>query len=275
VTAEASQQGVDKVEVVGTILQAFLSLPRPVRLKDLELQTGIASAKLHRYLVSMIRCGLVRRHEGSSRYDFGLLTYRMGQAALHEHDLLSLLGPLLEEYAGELTGPDMGHAVGIGQWVGHGATIVHWFENNSPLTVRMKPGAMLDITGSATAKLLAAYLPREVTEPVVRRELQEMGRCTKAAVEAVYADYAQIRASGIAASHGSRRSGLNALSVPLFDHEGKVVAAVTILGMGPQFEARPASTSGRLLRQLGRELSQLLGQPEPVSASRLRAVPSA
>jgi predicted transcriptional regulator len=44
----------------------LVALPRPVRLKDLEDHTGIASAKLHRYLVSMIRCGLVRRHEAAA-----------------------------------------------------------------------------------------------------------------------------------------------------------------------------------------------------------------
>jgi DNA-binding IclR family transcriptional regulator len=254
--------GVDAVEVVGTILQSLLSLPRPVRLKELESHTGIASAKLHRYLVSMVRCGLVRQDEGSRRYDFGLLTYRMGQVASHDYNALSLLEPRFEEFVAKLHKPDLGQAVGIGQWVGHGATIVRWFESNAPLTIRTKPGVALSVTTSATAKLLAAYLPREETEPVVRRELDESGRGTRAALEAVYQEFEQIRATGIAASHGSRRSGLNALSVPLFDHEGKVVASVTILGMGPQFEAKPASTSGRLLRQLGRELSGLLGQRE-------------
>jgi DNA-binding IclR family transcriptional regulator len=274
-TEPARNNGVDAVEVVGTILQSLLSLPRPVRLKELEAHTGIASAKLHRYLVSMVRCGLVRQEEGSRRYDFGLLTYRMGQVASDDHNVLSLLEPKFEAFVAKLQKPDLGQAIGIGQWVGHGATIVRWFESNAPLTIRTKPGVALSVTTSATAKLLAAYLPREATEPVVRRELDEGGRSTRAAIEAVYADYAQIRASGIAASHGARRSGLNALSVPLFDHQGKVVAAVTILGMGPQFEARPASTSGRLLRQLGRELSRLLGQPEPASPPRLRALPSA
>ena len=39
----ARSGGVDAVEVVGTILQALLSLPRPARLKELEIKTGIAS----------------------------------------------------------------------------------------------------------------------------------------------------------------------------------------------------------------------------------------
>jgi hypothetical protein len=35
---------------------------------------------------------------------------------------------------------------------------------------------------------------------------------------------------------------------------------VTVLGMAPHFDAKPASAAGRLLKQLGQELSSLLGQ---------------
>ena len=260
-TREAARSGgVDAVEVVGTILQALLALPRPARLKELEAKTGIASAKLHRYLVSMIRCGLVTREEGGHRYNFGLLSYRISQVASHDHNALSLLEPHFEAFVAKLGKPDLGQAVGIGQWVGRGVTIVRWFESNSPLSIRMKPGVVLPITTSATAMLLAAYQPRAITEPIVEQELSERGIPGSKAVEAVYAEYAAIRKAGIAASLGARRQGLNALSVPLVDHEAKVVAAVTVLGMGPQFDAKPASAAGRLLKQLGQELSSLLGQ---------------
>ena len=122
----------------------------------------------------------------------------------------------------------------------------------------MKPGVGLSIT--ATAKLLAAYQPRAITEPIVRQELLEQGTTSSRAVESVYAEYAAIRKAGIAYSHGAQRRGLNALSVPLMDYEAKVAAAVTILGMAPQFDAKPAGAAAKLLKQLGRELSSLLGQ---------------
>jgi DNA-binding IclR family transcriptional regulator len=258
-TAEKNRQGVDAVEVVGTILQALLHLRRPTRLKELETETGIASAKLHRYLVSMIRCGLVSRQEAGNRYDFGLLTYRMGQVAAHDDSMLSLLEPLFEQFVARQTNPDLGQAVGVGQWVGHGATIVRWFETHSPLTVRTKPGVNLGVTASATAKLLAAHMPREKTEGLVRQELKEQGALSESAVGKVYAEYRLIRERGMANSLGARRSGLNALSVPLLDFQGKVTAAITILGMSPQFEADLNGASAKLLRRLGQHLSQQLG----------------
>lgn len=257
--------GVDAVEVVGAILEGLIAVDRPARLKDLEAATGIASAKLHRYLVSMARCGLVAREEGSHRYSFGLLAYRVGQVAEQGEGALALLEPYFQQFVQKLDKPELGQAVGIGKWVGRGATIVRWFEGNAPFSIRMRPGAGLSITASATAKLLAAYQPREVTEPLVWQELAEGGGASKAAVEGVYAEYAAIRKKAIANSHGARRRGLNALSVPLFDHTGSIVAAVTVLGMSPHYEAIPDSASGRLLRKLAAELSGLLGHAEPAA----------
>ena len=256
---QAKQQGVEAAEVVGVILEGLLQMPRPVRLKDLEKQTGMASAKLHRYLVSMVRGGLITKSVDGSRYDLGLLAYRIGQSATHSQDSWELLQPFLAEFMDQLQDDDLGQALGIGRWVGTGATMVKWFERDSPLSIRSKPGVQLGVTTSATAKLLAAYLPPEVIQPLVVRELKERDCYSAAQVKKVFQEYAQIIASGIAHSIGARRTGLNALSTPLFDGTGRVVAAITILGMAPSFEARVDGRAAALLKALGQDMSRKLG----------------
>jgi DNA-binding IclR family transcriptional regulator len=119
----------------------------------------------------------------------------------------------------------------------------------------------LGVTTSATAKLLAAYLPREATEALVRSELAEL-----AEIEGVYKDYAEIRTRGIANSLGARRSGLNALSVPIFDRDGEVVVAVTALGMAPRFDADVAGPLAGQMLALSAELSAQMGYPRARAA---------
>jgi DNA-binding IclR family transcriptional regulator len=160
--------GIDAVEVAGAILQALLRCPRLARLKDIEIATGIPSAKIHRYLVSMIRCGLVRRHGGSGRYDFGLLAHQVGQVVTRDNDVVAQIEARLAEFS-----QHVGEVVGVAHWVGNGVAFVNWFESSPEFSIRLKPGMQLSVTTSATAKLLAAYLAREVTEPLVRSELAE------------------------------------------------------------------------------------------------------
>jgi DNA-binding IclR family transcriptional regulator len=260
--SEPSRQGIDAVEVAGAILQALLRCPRPARLKDLEIATGIPSAKIHCYLVSMILCGLVRRHGSSSRYDFGLLAHQVGQVLARDNDVASQIEARLAQFSEHI-----GEVVGIAQWVGNGVTFVNWFESSPEFSIRLKPGLQLDITSSATAKLLAAYLAREVTEPLVQRELAERQMNAAGQIERVYREYAEIRARGIANSRGARRSGLNALSVPIFDRDGRVVVAVTALGMAPRFDADTTGPLAGQMLALSEELSAQMGSPRPNEAT--------
>ena len=259
-----SRQGVDAVEVAGAILQALLRCPRPARLKDIEIATGIPSAKIHRYLVSMIRCGLVRRH-GSGRYDFGLLAHQVGQVVARDNDVVAQIEARLAQFS-----QHVGEVVGVAQWVGNGVTFVNWFESSPEFSIRLKPGLQLGVTTSATAKLLAAYLSREVTEALVKSELAERQPPSAAQIERVYRDYAEIRSRGIANSLGARRSGLNALSVPIFDRDGQVVVAVTALGMAPRFDADVTGKLARQMLALSAELSAQMGY-QPPAAMRRRA----
>ena len=252
-TGKESRQGVDAVEVAGAILQALLKGPRPARLKDLEAATGIPAAKIHRYLVSMIRCGLVMRPANGTRYDFGLLAHQVGQVAARDNDVVAKMETRLAEFSAEV-----GEVIGVAQWVGDDVTFVNWFESSPEFSIRLKPGMHLGVTTSATAKLFAAYLPREVTEPMVKTELGD-SKASAAQIKAVYAEYAQIRARGISTSLGARRTGLNALSVPVFDWSGGVIVAVTALGMAPRFNADIRSDLARKMLALSDELSTQLG----------------
>ena len=253
-SSEPARQGIDAVEVAGAIMQALLRCPRPARLKDIEIATGIPSAKIHRYLVSMIRCGLVRRHGGSGRYDFGLLAHQVGQVVARDNDVVSQIEARLAQFSEQI-----GEVVGVAQWVGNGVTFVNWFESSPEFSIRLKPGMQLGVTTSATAKLLAAYLSREVTEALVRNELAERKTLSAGQVERVYQEYAEIRARRIASSLGARRSGLNALSVPVFDRDGQVVVAVTALGMAPRFDADVTGALAGQMLALSGELSAQMG----------------
>jgi DNA-binding IclR family transcriptional regulator len=259
---ERFRQGIDAVEVAGAILQALLRCPRPARLKDIEIATGIPSAKIHRYLVSMIRCGLVRRHESSGRYDFGLLAHQVGQVAARDNDAVSQIEARLAQFS-----QHVGEVIGVAQWVGNGVTFVNWFESSPEFSIRLKPGMQLGVTTSATAKLLAAYLPRAVTESLVRSELAERETHSAEQIERVYGEYAAIRARRIANSLGARRSGLNALSVPIFDRNGQVVVAVTALGMAPRFDADIAGPLAGQMLALSAELSAQMGSPRAGEAA--------
>src|SRR5712672_3565887 len=65
--------GVNSVEVAGILLRAISEAAGPARLADIARATGMPTAKAHRYIVSLIRAGLVERDPNSGHYDLGPL----------------------------------------------------------------------------------------------------------------------------------------------------------------------------------------------------------
>lgn len=178
-------QGVDAVDVAITLLRTILGSDRPLRLKEIEQLSGIASAKAYRYLVSLVEGGLVQRVD-HHRYDFGLLAYQIAQRAAH--------------------------------------------------------------------------LGRTQLEPLVIDELRQHDTPSDTAtLEAYYAQLEQIRQAGIAQAEGLRIPGLSSLSVPVFDHEGKLAVVVTAVGYSPTFQAQPDGPTAQALRAFGHRLTAMLG----------------
>src|SRR5271170_7861312 len=63
--------GVQSAETVLDVLSAFVGAPPMPMLKHLAERTGMHPAKVHRYLVSLVRRGYVEQDETTSRYRLG------------------------------------------------------------------------------------------------------------------------------------------------------------------------------------------------------------
>jgi len=253
----ARKRGIDSVEVAGTILQASLRLGASFRLKDLELETGIPSATLYRYMVSLTECGLVQRVESGTRYTLGLLAFQLGQRASQGNDLVSLAASHVQEFS-----ESIGETCAIGLWFDQGATIVRWFEINSSISISLRLGALLPVLGSSTARVLAANLPPQLTAPVIRQELIARDG-NDAQLDRVFAELAQVKAAGIAGAEGTHIRGISSLSVPVLGHDGQAVMAVAVIGNQLNFAADAKGATATKLMALGSKLSNYVGSRQP------------
>lgn len=249
-----NRRGVDSVEVAGQLLQAMVRLGGTARLKALSDASGIPSAKVHRYLVSLQEVGLLRQLPETQEYALGLLAQQLGELAPPGADLIDMVAPMVAEFSRQA-----GEACGVAVWQPHGVTIVRWFGVHSEVSITLRPGTVVNITTSCTGCVVAAHLPRELTEPLVRKDLENAGGATKSAIEKVFRTYAAIRRHGIAASYGTRIVGINALSVPVFNRTGYLALAVSMLGHESSFHALPDSPQAEKLKALASRLTMMMG----------------
>jgi DNA-binding IclR family transcriptional regulator len=271
VHAMVGGRGVQSIEVGGRLLRALVEVGQPAMLRDLSHAAELTPAQAHAYLVSFRKLGLVEQDEVSGRYFLGPFALQIGLARLRSAHPLRLSGRAAAEFATE-----MGLMVTIAVWGTHGPTIIEVHESNQPIHVNLRAGSVYTITGTATGRLFAAFLPAQQVRPLLVEELREAGGASRKVGQATTEgrlehDIAAIRSLGYSITEGVPVPGINAISAPVFDHTGQMQHAITAIGNEGTLDCGPDSPQPAAVLALARRLSSELGYLAPVPASPVSA----
>ncbi len=247
------QRGIQSIEVGGQLLLALAHHGRPLALKALAAEAGMAPAKAHPYLVSFGKLGLIEQDPASGHYGLGPLALQLGLISLQQYEPLALATPVIEALALAL-----GHTVALAVWGNRGATIVRIAQPPSAVHVSMRHGTVMSLRGTASGRLFAALLPPVQVRPVQRAEARLEGRSAFDAA-ALQQELEQIRCTGLSAVRDLLLPGISALAAPVFDGRGTVVLALTAIGPSASFDTRASGNIAQALRSEATALSQRLG----------------
>jgi DNA-binding IclR family transcriptional regulator len=252
------RQGIQSVEIGTRLLQALASSGRSLLLRDLSRSAGMPAAKARRYLVSFIRMGLVEQDANTGRYDLGGFALELGLASLARLDPVRLAGPVLDDLC-ERTG----ETVALAMWGNRGATCVRWLEAGGPVTVTLRTGVVLPLLSSATGLAFAAFFRSPYLRRMLDAEIEAAAAARQATPTALRAALAvqldEVRRHGIARAAGSVTPGVNGFSAPVFNDAGRMVAALTLLGIIGSFDLDWDSPTARLTKEAAATLSRRLG----------------
>jgi DNA-binding IclR family transcriptional regulator len=255
---QKSPAGIQSVEIGLKVLDALVKLDRPAALREVARQAGLSTSKIHRYLVSLSRTGLVVQHAGSGAYDLGPKALHLGLAALSRLDSQKLAADAVETLHART-----GHTVALFVWGNRGPTIVRWKEAIQAVTVNARPGHVLSTTGSASGRVFAAFLPQDVVAPFVQAEFQSglraqyHGRPIEPIAFERLLD--NIRKEYISIARGDVMAGVDAISAPVFNHEQTVTFVLSVWGAQGLIDVDRDGDCSSLLLRTASELSSQLG----------------
>ena len=250
------KHGVQSLEIGMSILRAMVDGQRSMMLKDIAAAADMPASKAHRYLVSLIRAGLVDQDPMSSRYDLGSFALNLGLVALDRLDRVRLGLNTIAEMRDEIN-----QTTALAVWGDGGPVIVRWERPRRPITVNVITGAVLDLLSSATGRVFAAWMPKKTVAPMIADELKTAKLPpelkSKAAVEALLA---QIRAQGFAATNGQHKvPGVEAVAAPVFNFKNEITMAVLVVGVQGMFDSSADSDVVKSLVRHAEALSLRLG----------------
>ena len=253
--------GIQSVELGMGLLRVLSESPGPLTLTALAGATGMAPGKAHKYLLSFIRGGLVTQKEAGGRYDLGPMALELGLAAMRRLDVMELAQASLDNLRDRL-----GTTTSMAVWANRGPTIVRWAETPHIMSLTIRIGTVMPLLTSGFGRVFAAFLDRRLTQEAIQAELADpnghaarAGLRTTADVDALLAEF---RSRRMAVAQNLVDPGRAALGAPVFDHNGRVVAAIVAIGVEGQLDTSwdglPARELGRCVQDLSRRLGAAL-----------------
>ncbi|HYD62265.1 MAG TPA: IclR family transcriptional regulator [Noviherbaspirillum sp.] len=268
------RQGIQSVEVAGPLLQALVRSSGPLALSALAKSAGMPAAKAHRYLVSLIRVGLVEQDAATGLYDLGGLALELGLVSLGRLDAVKLADETLAALR-EATGETVALAI----WGNFGPTYIRLLQSQRPVTINLQIGSVMPMTYTASGLCFAAFLPEVETVELLRNELaqnrsekldapQSKGELQPLLDETRNHGMARMighlepsaaRPAGTTRAAERLLAGFNAFSAPVFDHDGNMRFALTVVGSAAHVDEDWDGHIARQTRAHAEQLSRRLG----------------
>ncbi|WP_133062159.1 IclR family transcriptional regulator [Paraburkholderia hospita] len=240
------------------LLLTLAQLRGPQSLKNISEAAGMPPSKAHRYLASFARFGLVQQQDGAGHYRLGFGALQLGLAALNGLDYIKLASDSLPELRDTVD-----ETVGLVVWGTAGPTFVRVEESNHRVSVNSRAGSVLPLA-SAAGQVFLAYLPTHITDPLVKQELNSPDRLSPSqgmltSQRQLEELSARTRKYRLGRVEGDYFPGINALSAPVFNHDGLVVCVLTILGPEASLDVSWGGSPAKALLAHSGRLSAALG----------------
>jgi len=249
--ARPDRGGVQSVTIAARILNTLAGLGGRVALKNLAAETGLARAKVHRYLRSLRNAGLVSQEANTALYQLGPQAIAVGLAALRGiHPIAEVCNalPALRD--------EINQTVTAAVWSAAGPVLVAIQESDHWLTMNIRIGSRLPILTTAIGRTFLAHLPKEDVMPLVaaeREAAQSRGMALPSGGE-IESLVREIRSRRLARAPSAIIPGIDAVAAPVFDFANNLVAVICVVARA---EAKITGWNGSAVRALGHAAEQI------------------
>lgn len=236
---EKRPTGTQAIDRAAALLVKILDSPRPLTFTNLMQQTGLAKGTTSRILGALEKNELIQRTpEGA--FEAGAVVNRFALKGGGNLALSTALQPAMEAIS-EKTGEAVSLAVSGFDAVENIAQVQSTFLLGS----RDWVGENVPYHCSASGKIFLAYgvqtLPDKKLEKLTLKTITSKSDLAK--------ELESVRARGYAVINGELEEGLVALSVPVFDAQRNVIAAVSVSGPDSRITPERVRLFANLLKQ--------------------------
>ncbi len=207
------------------ILESLAEAKRPLGPTELARRVGTTPSAAFRILKTLEERGYVARDSITGQYRLGTRLAYLGERSTGALDLRQIARPALEELQRRFR-----ETVNLGVLEDDQIIYIDMVESDQGLRMAARVGARDHPHSTSLGKAILAYLPEPELERYLQRPLPRLTPHTITDPVALRAELERVRASGVAEDHEENEEGACCFGAPVFNHLGRVVAAISISG---------------------------------------------
>lgn len=253
---KSSPRRIGAIEVGFRIVRALEAADGSLALKELSQRAGMPPSKAYAYVASFVHEGLLVQDNVTGRYALGPYAMSIGVAALRQSDVIDETRRDAAVLSEQTT-----CSVILSTWGNRGATIVYRADGKHRGPTAMRVGYVVPLWRSATGRVFLAYLPASETAELLA---QEDGLDWES--PAIAEEIARVRAAGFALT--AEDSEFAGIAAPIFDHEGEIVAVLTLSRPFTDNTAENRAKLGVITQGAAASISKRIGEPSESTGNR-------
>ena len=218
-------------------------------------QIDINKSSVFRTLSTLVQYGYIEQDRETGKYKLGYKFLDISSKLLESIDIRSEAKPFLKELENKTN--EVIHLVVYDQGE---VVYIEKLEGTETLRTHSKVGKRAPMHCTSVGKAILAHLPEnDVLSILERKGMPYHTDHTITSIEAILQELKQIRQRGYALDLEENEYGITCIAAPVFDHLGKVVAAVSISGPTTRMTKDRLTYLGPIMIQTSQRLSARIG----------------
>lgn len=254
---ELDKSANQSTQVAFLIIEKMVEIGEPVALSELARRLDMPRARAHRFLRTLVNMNYVTQDADTERYRVTLKLFHLGQAVADRTGLITEARPLMTVLRNE-----MQTTVTLSLLEENGMRVLDIVRAESPVQIVTRPGSLLDFHSSAQGKVALAFGPPGLWEELCRNPLKAWTDTTNTSLDKLRQEVELARERGWAEAPGETLPGVNAVSAPIFDLSGQMIATVTIAGPNATIGSPPEPRLIEHVLGAAKSISRNLGSTE-------------
>lgn len=217
---------------VGSILDAFLPASRELSLNELARRTGLPLTTTYRLASELVEWGALEKPAGGG-YRVALRLWEIGSLATRGATVRDVAVPYMQDLY-EATHENIHLTV----LAGREALYIEKITGRLAAPIRTRRGGRLPLHATGVGKVLLAHAPSGLVQLVLESGLRRYTPHTIVVPGQLLRALTEIRRTGVGFAREELTLGSVSVAAPLFDHDGTVVAAMSIVSRSTRVDLR-------------------------------------